>query len=419
MRFAKLQMGLIASALLAAAQLLPPINLVVDKVPADSSQFKLIVKGMKFKAAMHVLWNGQPRQTEFVDEYTLKAVITQDDLAMPALAKVSVYDDELSAVASAEAAFAIYLPLVNNDLIYDPLRQRIYVSVSQNDVNGPSIAVYDPDGNTVDRYIPLTEEPGRLALSDDSRYLYIQLDQSSDHRLRRMDLTGVQADLDITLLQAGNLVPVMGFGPVPGQGASVVVQFGATLEIVDNASPRPTSGGGNQCLIGVPDDSTFLTASFDNLLAIKFSVGGIVFPLSFSPATYVGVSACPVYATGRVYSQTGDVVDVSSPSPVQAGKFAASGMVGAAPEINRVYFIASDLTPTLGPGAPGSQARLLVFDSQTRDLLETVALPTIVSVNQRNERLLHWGTDGIAFSEAEISSGQSRWIFLFHVPPPQ
>src|SRR5207249_956987 len=64
------------------------------------------------------------------------------------------------------------LDLLTRDLVYDPFRAKIYASLpsAAGDV-GNSVATIDPRSATVEKTIFIGSEPGKLALSDDGRYL--------------------------------------------------------------------------------------------------------------------------------------------------------------------------------------------------------------------------------------------------------
>jgi hypothetical protein len=48
-----------------------------DTIPADSQSVLLIVSGSDFVPQSHIMWNGNPLQTSFVDSHHLQATITQ------------------------------------------------------------------------------------------------------------------------------------------------------------------------------------------------------------------------------------------------------------------------------------------------------------------------------------------------------
>ena len=57
---------------------------------AGSSQLVLIVNGNHFQRTSVINWNAATRPTTFVNDHQLKAMITAEDLAAPAVVKVTV-----------------------------------------------------------------------------------------------------------------------------------------------------------------------------------------------------------------------------------------------------------------------------------------------------------------------------------------
>jgi len=95
------------------------------------------------------------------------------------------------AAAPGEAAEVRTIPnFRTRDLVYDPLREGIWASVVfGSNIFGPivnSVALIDPVTGDVRTSIPLGSEPGKLALSDDGKYLYVSV--SADTLIHRIDL---------------------------------------------------------------------------------------------------------------------------------------------------------------------------------------------------------------------------------------
>jgi len=354
----------------AVGQIRSPIELSPKNTAADSGELTLKVSGRHFTRDLEILWNGHPRVTSFIDSRTLKAIIPSDDLAKPGLAQVSVADKHSGAEISEEAVFLTYVPLRANDLIPDAQGERVYVSVSQQDPNGPSLAILDPQKGFVERYVLLPSEPGVLAISDDSRYLYVALED----RVRRMDLSEATGDLDIlaSSFPQGLQGAIVSMLPLPGQGSSVLISVGEPgyyqTYVFDDAQRRPNYTYAGACLVGAPDDSTVYGNSQFTLYVFSLGSDGI----KSSPKEIRGIlggPSCAVYASGALYDGAGDIVNPSGPSVL--GRFGAWGLVRPVPELNRTYFVGTDSAPrTSNPST-----RLMVFDSATQQLLQALSLP--------------------------------------------
>src|SRR5262245_29634822 len=68
------------------------------------------------------------------------------------------------------------LSLPTNDIVFDPVSQRIYASVpSRAGSNGNSITVVNPELGTIGPSVFIGSEPGKLAVSGDGQFLYVAL----------------------------------------------------------------------------------------------------------------------------------------------------------------------------------------------------------------------------------------------------
>jgi len=69
------------------------------------------------------------------------------------------------------------LPLGANDIGYDPFSRRLYASIPASaGSSGNSITVLDPFAGTVGALVFVGSEPGKIAVPDTGRYLYVALD---------------------------------------------------------------------------------------------------------------------------------------------------------------------------------------------------------------------------------------------------
>src|SRR5205807_1842585 len=93
------------------------------------------------------------------------------------------------------------ISLLTRDLVYDRRRGKIYASVPsqggavppRSGAPGNTVTVIDPITATIGPSIFVGSEPGKLALSDDGRYLYVALDGAA--AVRRIDLDTQTAGL--------------------------------------------------------------------------------------------------------------------------------------------------------------------------------------------------------------------------------
>lgn len=98
----------------------------------------------------------------------------------------------------AEAVSIKQLQLPTGDLVYDSVTQKIYASVpSAVGAAGNSITPIDPMTATPGAPVFVGSEPGKLALSDDNRQLYVALDGAA--AVRRFDMTSQTPGLQFSV----------------------------------------------------------------------------------------------------------------------------------------------------------------------------------------------------------------------------
>jgi hypothetical protein len=409
--------------LAAAAHAQAPVRVSIApaQIAAGSGDTRIKISGYSFTANTQVLWNGHPRATQFVNDFLLKTTITQADLAAPGLAQVSIVDSTSGQTFSVPFPVLVYLPLANNDLTYDPSRDKIYVSVSQQDPNGPSLAIVDPERGIVERYLPLPSEPGALALTADSNILYIGM---SD-RIRRMDLTGSTPAVDIPAsvyhavsANAPGQTPYLPVSllPLPNQPASFIVTVNADgaylTAVVDGTTLRPVGSTFGRCLAGSSPNGTTIYSG-PGLIETNLDAPSSSFVLPYENDSLDAGPNCPVYANGLMYGSDGDVVDVASQSRVQW--LPALGNLDVVPQTNEVRFLDQGGNPVGNPNLV-----FKTFDSQSGSLLKSIPLGIQTSIANGGEvhgHLIHWGTNGIGFGDySTLNSSVAKWIYLILVP---
>src|SRR5713101_4043933 len=95
----------------------------------------------------------------------------------------------------ADAIRQVFLPA--NDLVYDSATHRIYASVPAGDNSPGSITALDPETGQVGPSVPIDGKPGRLAIADQGRFLYVGLDDAG--AVRQFDTVTGTAGLQFSL----------------------------------------------------------------------------------------------------------------------------------------------------------------------------------------------------------------------------
>ena len=397
---------------------LASITLSPSRIAADSELTQVTIFGTGFADGMVVQWNGQARLTQFLDSTRLRVTLTANDLETPGLGSLAVWNAGQTTQLTTTTPFLVYLPIVNRDLIYDSLRQMVYVAVAAaQKPQGPSIASLDPATGRVTRWYSLEAEPNRLELSGDGRYLYVGL----GNLIRRIDLNSWIADLDIPLGQDSlfGAREVYSMVALPGSNTSLAVSFFRTglsppylgTAVFDGAQMRPTvtrSHDGPLYLLGAPDASTIYGADSEGAFyTLKADASGV--KVAGTYPGLLGADGDSVFAGGLIYDGWGTVVDPTVPEIVRT--YDNEGLI-APPPVSQTVLILGDVPPPgyavlqLGPVLTG-------YNGSSGDRMWSLALPVSLATN--HGPMFQWGTDGVVLRETQADSVAGPGIDLFRI----
>jgi len=299
------------------------------------------------------------------------------------------------------------LNLPTNDIIYDPVSQRIFVSVPS--IVGPglgnSITAIDPVTGAIESSVFVGSEPGPLAISNDGQFIYVGL--FGARAIRRYDIATATAGLQFSL----GVDPRYGqyfaedIEVLPGAPHSVAVSRTRNLiprhagvAVFDDGVMRPNT---TQVHIGSNriefSDSASLLFGMDNE-----STGGATAlrEISITPdgATETAAHARFIegnfrgdieYEQGVLYVTSGHAYDPSTLTIV--GTYDSHGPVEMDPVQGNVFFVETD---TFG------DTTLKRFDLTTFLLQDSIPLAGVSGVARSAAR---WGPDAVAFN---TSGGQ-------------
>lgn len=306
------------------------------------------------------------------------------------------------------------LDLLANDLVYEPVSERIYASVPS--AAGPglgnTLTVINPFSGRIESSVFVGSEPGQLEVSDDGQFVYVGFEGAS--AVRRYDiatatleppfflgadpLRGVHLAEDIDVLPgAANSFAVSrkveahtsGHSDVAvydddvmrpkttdGEGISNRIEFSESASLLFGVNNENTEFGFRQ--ISVTADGATETAVQWNMISDFFV------DIEFEQGV--------VYTTGSFFSG-GRAIDPKA--MLINGVYASHGPVEADATHGRVYFL---------EGNEFTGTTLLIFDLATFIPLDFIPIPEI-SGNAGS--LIRWGPDdGLAF---RTSGGQ---VFL-------
>jgi hypothetical protein len=299
-----------------------------------------------------------------------------------------------------------------NDLVYNAATQSLYAGVpAAAGAGGDSVTPIDPTTFAVGAPVAVGSEPGRLALADDGRTLYVHL--TGPNAVRRVDLqtqtAGLQfalttdaADMDVMPGSPGTLAVSGGVDPDPVTGIIRDGQMAAATNtpaaaatrgviVYDDGVARPNNGTDGPFYKGVrpiefasPSVLYGFNTAAEAYELVKYNVdaAGLTVTELTPNITDDFPSDRMVYAGGRLYFSDGEVVDPVTKKLL--GTFRGNNLhtVTVDTALNRAYFI----------GGGGSGMELVAYDLDTflpvgRAPLSLSGIPT---------RLVRWGANGLA-----------------------
>jgi hypothetical protein len=395
---------------------------------AGAASFTLTVNGLNFVPTTTVLWNDNVSlTTTYVSSTVLKAEVPASLIASPTTVGISpsplvtinfgVNFTITAATLTGNNSFSVSkVPIQANDIAWDQKNQQFYLSVASGNATNPNtITALDPQTGVLGSSVSTGSEPGKLAISTDSTYIYAGLNSAGS--VHRYTLPALQSDIDIPL-GSGTYGPYYAIDveAEPGSSRSVAVSRGAAASyirevggilIYDDAVARPQSVPGFGPESG-PIDSLVWNSNGQSLYGINTEIGTNAVYIMSANATGVQLQTQSSTAstsfgnylhfdstTGYIYTDSGKVIDpatgaVISSFPVNAlqGGFNGNPIMVPDGKLNIAYFLGQ----TNG-GGPGNYV-IEAFDLTHFNLLG--AIP-ITNASGTPSKVFRWGSNGLAF----------------------
>jgi len=370
---------------------------------AGSQPGVMTVNGSNFAAGARILWNGAPASTTFVNPNELEFTPTKAQLAAARIVKLAV-SNTAPGGTSPTIDFDITYPakvttldLPANEIVWDPYAQRIYASLpSSYGSNGNTIAVVNPYTGKVLKYYFAGSEPNQLALSNDSKYLYVGLNGNGS--VQRLILPGFTPDIDVPL--TGN-----------GFGESVAASLGVSPS--DNHTFAVAEGSVGCCGsygLYFYKDSTELANSitYPQISDVAFATGSTLYGYYSGTVSDVAVDSnggtlgeqwnglvqgsAIAYADGLIYGNGGQVLSPSTGYLV--GTYDLIGgccynnvQIVPDPAVDRLFAVGN--TPFF------SSFGITAYDLQKFTPIAAADLSQF-SGSTASPAFLHWGNNGLA-----------------------
>ena len=293
------------------------------------------------------------------------------------------------------------------DVVYNEATQSLYASVaSAAGAGGNSVTPINPSTGAVGTSVFVGSEPGRLALGDDGKTLYVYLEGSKN--MRRFDLQTQTPGIQFSV---GSQTPY-DFEVMPGSPQSLAVSPGVNFStgpsVYDDGVARPkygTSGNGLSFYAVLPIEfgaSPSVLYGYDSSSSgfelVKFNVDATgVTTAAVTNGLLSGFSNDIKFTGGLLYSSSGRVVDPEAKKLV--GTFnQASGVFAVDAVLGRIFYLTGD--------SFSSGGRVLkAYDLNTFLPLGSVTIPNITG---SPTRMVRWGTNGLAVRTANSNFGSNN-----------
>ena len=321
---------------------------------------------------------------------------------------------------------AAVLPIPARDVVCDAARNLIYASVAGDDPTYPNtIVVVDPTTASVVSTIPIGSNPGTLALSDDGSTLWVGIEGA--HAFRKVTLTATPPVVGaLNHLPKGNPSNYLNPGvmaALPGAPLSVVMLMSdyypyyqaSQVAVFDDGVPRPTRVTNMQTpasIVAGPPGLVFGVNTYQSdFFVLRVAASGVTQTQQFG--ILFGQSYNIVYAGGRVYSSSGEVVDVSNPSsPSRVGGFSYNGWAIAIRDAQTLLMLGTDFSTS-------SRTVVRVLSTSTLGQLAVAPVPASVvgSGAGSYSRLGYCGGDAVAFIKSDYTGyGPVSQLVVMHDP---
>ena len=284
--------------------------------------------------------------------------------------------------------FVRQISLPANDILFSPTEQKIYASVSPTPgAVSNTVSRLNPATGAIESSIPVGSNPGRLALSDDGRTLYVGI--NGEGAVRRFDTASQTAGPQFSIGSNPNFqITAFDIDVMPGNSNTVAVgKTSDGTEIYDNGIRRSRR--------------VFQTGPIEFASpALLYIHTGPLLSYAVAPDGLTEAGGLSTLASGEfelvdglLYTSSGTVLDTNGSFK---GRFFGVGFSNAFTvdrQNNRIFFLNNGSCCS-----SGQQIQAYRLDNFLP--AGTVPLPEIPQLSNPR-RLLRWGTNGLAFFDPD------------------
>jgi uncharacterized repeat protein (TIGR01451 family) len=333
--------------------------------------------------------------------------------------RLSASSNSLTGVS---APFTVVAPALQpfslsvNQLIYNPVLQRIYATVPANAPTfSNSVVVIDPVIGRLESSYYLGDDPNKMAVSDNGQFLYVGFNGSNV--FRRFNLTSNAVDLQVPLGQDdyyGWPFYAAGMTVLPGMPHSVAITRAAiwqgyepTVMVFDDGIQRSN-------VLGIPYNNSFAVRAASSS---RLYTGGYFYRVTIDDT---GVAAADghdglvgffediKYQAGRVYTSGGTVIDGEAAAVV--GRLPSCSFTEPDLANGRIFTLASQPV-----WAQPDAWTLYAFDPVSLQQVGSMPLPGIINCAGN---FIRWGTNGLACTTTDVYGNPTQvWLIRTSLVP--
>jgi hypothetical protein len=167
--------------------------------------------------------------TSFVSATELTANVPSNLVASMGFAAITVSTPAPGGGMSNALPFSIYatVNLSANHLLYDPYTRLLYASVNSASTQTPgnTLVTIDPKTGNLGTPVSVGSQPGKMALTDDGNFLYVNLNGAN--AVGRFNMTTQHLDFSFAVSSSSIFTPALrDIAVLPGSETTVAVDLG-------------------------------------------------------------------------------------------------------------------------------------------------------------------------------------------------
>lgn len=298
-----------------------------------------------------------------------------------------------SAAQSSLVQFYQKIDLSIGDMVYDPIRDKLFATVLNTGAYSNSIVQIDPQTGTVEKSLPTGFEPGKIAITSDSQFLYVGTTQL--RFVARINIQTWTNDFQFDIGMDVNYI-VADFAPLPDRPRSITVSmapwygsYSQQVAIFDDGIKRPQVIGpvlGSPFQIQASPDGSTLYAVNGTFTAYGIDASGIGGVLT----NLAGFAGDFQTEDNLLIAANGHALDLLNNTNL--GVYPASGLVASDVENGRAYFLGQ------GGYAPYPNYTLAACSTNMSNVLWQITIPGASGIAHS---LTRCGAGTLAFATSE------------------